>query len=178
MLAFLGKDFAAGHGSVLRDPCRGKAAIAERSQGRRTTIQSAPGKAQPQRRSFSISGDPDAIAPVMDDIMRFIRAMECAHGSEMEVELALQEALANAIVHGCKGESKKSVQCVVTCHPASTLEISVQDPGNGFNPNDVQTPCSNEGLAMDHGRGLHLIRSLMDEVRFSQNGTELIMRKG
>lgn len=110
--------------------------------------------------------------------MRFIRAMECAQGSELEVELALQEALANAIVHGCKGDPSKSVHCTVTCHPPSSLEISIQDPGEGFNPNDIATPCSTEGLTLDHGRGIHMIRTLMDEVRFSRNGTELIMRKG
>ncbi|HZR01988.1 MAG TPA: ATP-binding protein, partial [Burkholderiales bacterium] len=57
------------------------------------------------------------------------------------------------------------------------ITIVVRDSGPGFDPERVPDPTQGEGLASDHGRGIYLIRQLMDEVRYERHGTELHMKK-
>jgi len=109
--------------------------------------------------------------------MEMARRMECASGKEFEVETALREALANAILHGCKNDTTKKVQCCVACDEQRGLLIIVRDPGSGFEPTEIPDPLCGENIYSNHGRGIYLINQLMDEVRFERNGTEIHMRK-
>ena len=125
----------------------------------------------------TISADPNSINGVVDGVMQVARQMKSAEGKEYEVELALREALANAIVHGCKNDPNKKVECCVVCTENSDVMIVVRDPGAGFNPSEVPNPLTTENLHSHHGRGIYLINQLMDEVSFERNGAEIRMRK-
>jgi anti-sigma regulatory factor (Ser/Thr protein kinase) len=125
----------------------------------------------------TISADPNAINGVVEGVMQVVRQMKSAEGKEYEVELALREALANAIVHGCKNDQTKKVECCVLCTESSGVMIVVRDPGQGFNVQEVRDPLAAENLHSDHGRGIYLINQLMDEVSFERNGSEIRMRK-
>jgi anti-sigma regulatory factor (Ser/Thr protein kinase) len=125
----------------------------------------------------TIPADPSAIDGVVDGVMQIARQMKSAEGNEFQIELALREALANAIVHGCDNDPTKKVECCVACTESSDVVIVVRDPGAGFNPNDVRNPLASENLHSDHGRGIYLINQLMDEVSFDRNGAEIRMRK-
>jgi len=125
----------------------------------------------------TISADPNAISGVVDGVMQITREMKCAEGNEYQVELALREALANAIVHGCNNDPTKKVECCVACTESSDVMIVVRDPGEGFSPSAVPSPLATENLHSEHGRGIYLINQLMDEVSFERNGTEIRMRK-
>ena len=125
----------------------------------------------------TISADPNAISGVVDGVMQIAREMKCAEGYEYQVELALREALANAIVHGCNNDPTKKVECCVACTESSDVMIVVRDPGEGFSPSAVPSPLAAENLHSDHGRGIYLINQLMDEVSFERNGAEIRMRK-
>jgi len=103
--------------------------------------------------------------------------MKCAEGNEYQIDLALREALANAIVHGCENDPTKKVECCVACTESSDIVIVVRDPGQGFSPSAVPDPLTEENLGSGHGRGIYLINQLMDEVSFERNGTEIRMRK-
>jgi len=129
------------------------------------------------RIEVTLNADPTAISPVVEGIMEMARRMECASGKEFEIETALREALANAILHGCKNDPNKKVQCCVACDEARGLLIIVRDPGTGFEPKQVADPLVGENVYSNHGRGIFLINQLMDEVRFERNGTEIHMRK-
>jgi anti-sigma regulatory factor (Ser/Thr protein kinase) len=126
----------------------------------------------------TIPADPAAISGVVDGVLQLAREMKCAEGQEFQVELALREALANAIVHGCNNDPTKKVECCVACTESSDLVIVVRDPGQGFTPGAVPNPLSAQGLYSGHGRGIYLINQLMDEVSFDRNGAEIRMRKG
>ena len=108
--------------------------------------------------------------------MGLARELHCDEGKDMEIGLALQEALANAIVHGCQNDASKSVSCRVECTPPAEMLIVVQDSGPGFDPQKVANPLGGEGLQLDHGRGILLIRQLMNEVHYEHGGTELHMK--
>jgi anti-sigma regulatory factor (Ser/Thr protein kinase) len=125
----------------------------------------------------TISANPNAISGVVDGVMQIAREMKCADGNEDQIELALREALANAIVHGCNNDPSKNVECCVACTESSDIVIVVRDPGVGFVLRDVPNPLAAENLHSTHGRGIYLINQLMDEVSFERNGAEIRMRK-
>jgi len=125
----------------------------------------------------TIPANPNAISGVVDGVMQIAREMKCIDGNEYQVELALREALANAIVHGCNNDPAKKVECCVACTESSDVVIVVRDPGEGFAPADVPDPLAAENLNSTHGRGIYLINQLMDEVSFERNGAEIRMRK-
>ncbi len=118
----------------------------------------------------------EAINPVVERVMEMVIMMGCASGKEFEVETAIREALANAIVHGCRGDTSKMVQFCVACDESRGMLIVVRDPGPGFDPAKLSSPLIGKTLFHSHGRGIYLINQLMDEVRLERGGTEIHMR--
>ncbi len=125
----------------------------------------------------TIPGSVDAIPPVVEEVMAIVSDMGCAAGSEFEIEVAVNEALANAVEHGCGHDPSKKVTVTVECDPAHGMLIVVRDPGAGFDPKDIPSPIVGERIYADHGRGIYLINELMDEVRYEKGGTEIWMIK-
>jgi serine/threonine-protein kinase RsbW len=125
----------------------------------------------------TIPADVTLITPVVEGVMAIVARMGCAAGKEFEVETALREALANAIVHGCGRDRTKKVQFWVGCDESRGLLIVVRDPGPGFDPKRVSSPLVGQEIYSTHGRGIYLISQLMDEVRVLRGGTEIHMRK-
>jgi anti-sigma regulatory factor (Ser/Thr protein kinase) len=124
-----------------------------------------------------IPADPAAIPKVSEGVQQLLRSKHWPDDEIMKVELALDEALANAIRHGCKGDPTKSEQCVVTSDASGELMVVVRDPGMGFDPAKVPNPMTAENLLKPSGRGVFLINQLMDEVDFRDEGREVAMRK-
>ena len=125
----------------------------------------------------TLPADITAISPVVGWVMRLVGELENAQGKEFEIEMALREALANAILHGCKADPAKKVEISVTGDREQGITIVVRDPGNGFDPASVPSPADDSNLLSDHGRGIFLITKLMDEVTHERNGTVIRMRK-
>jgi len=146
-----------------------------------------PGGAQPPvhfdpaklelKLSVTLSADRNAVDQVVRSVMNVVRDNRCSPGREDDIELALAEALANAVVHGAKNDPSKTVECDVACNQQGSILIVVRDPGPGFDPSQIADPCSGENIYSHHGRGIFLINQLMDEVRFHKNGTEIHMIK-
>ena len=124
-----------------------------------------------------LPGEVEGIAPAVDRIMGAVTEMKCAEGKELDVQLALQEALANAVVHGCKKDPGKKIRVLVGCDESRGMIIVVRDPGGGFDPDSIPSPVVGQNVFSTHGRGIFLINQLMDEVRFEKNGTEIWMKK-
>lgn len=118
-----------------------------------------------------------AIAPVVERVMEIAREMKCSEGKEFEIEMALREALANAIIHGARHDTSQHVQLCVSCDESRGMLIVVRDPGAGFDPQSVPSPVLGQNVFSEHGRGIYLINQLMDEVRFERGGTEIHMKK-
>jgi serine/threonine-protein kinase RsbW len=119
-----------------------------------------------------------AISPLVNRLMRLIEGSRCVAGNEPAVELALQEALSNAVVHGHQMDAHKLVQVRCQCELGKGVSIVVTDQGHGFDPKAVPDPLVVERLEEEHGRGLHLMKLAMDEVSFGRGGSEVRMRKG
>lgn len=124
-----------------------------------------------------IPADPSAIPTVTDGVVQMLRNKNWSEDDLMAVELALQEAVANAIRHGCKNDPSKQLQCFVTCDESGEVMIVVRDPGQGFDASAVANPLDAANILKPSGRGIFLINGLMDEVGFRDGGRELQMRK-
>ncbi len=124
-----------------------------------------------------VPGDVRAIQPAVVSIMAAVGEMGCAGGKEFEIELAITEALANAVVHGCGRDAAKQARVIVECDPERGILVVVRDPGGGFDPAALPSPVLGERLFARGGRGIYLINQLMDEVRFEKGGTEIWMVK-
>jgi len=110
--------------------------------------------------------------------MRLIEGSHCITGEESAVELALREALNNAIIHGNRLDARKLVHVRCRCKVGEGISLVVSDQGQGFDPLTVPDPLAVENLGKDHGRGIYLMRLAMDEVSFEQRGAEVHMFKG
>src|SRR5947209_13562721 len=73
-----------------------------------------------------------AISPLVDRLMRLIEGSECVPGEEFDVELALREALENAVVHGNQENPERKVHVRCRCQPGKEISIVVTDQGKGF----------------------------------------------
>jgi anti-sigma regulatory factor (Ser/Thr protein kinase) len=127
--------------------------------------------------SMEMPAKPEAIAGVTEGVTQLLRRKGWSDDKAMEVELALQEALANAVRHGCGGDPTKRVQCYVTHDAAGQVVIVIRDPGSGFDATAVPDPLCGDNVFKPSGRGIYLINRLMDEVHFADDGREIRMRK-
>lgn len=129
------------------------------------------------RFEVSFAADVNAISPLVDRVMALVGSIGCGQGKEFAVETALREALANAVVHGCKQDPSKQVQCSVYCDEKCGILLAVRDPGPGFDPCALPSPTQGQQIFAEHGRGVYLINQLMDDVQYQHGGTEIHMRK-
>lgn len=127
--------------------------------------------------AVTLPADPAAIPIVTDGVVAIMEEQHWPREDVAAVQLALQEALANAVRHGCGGDRSRYVRCSVVCEQAGDVVMVVRDPGPGFDPGAVADPLEVTGLLKPSGRGLFLIRELMDDVQFANGGREVRMRK-
>ena len=118
-----------------------------------------------------------AISPLVDRLMRVIEGSHCITGEEYAVELALREALSNAVVHGNRLDAHKLVHVRCRCKVGKEISLIVSDQGQGFDTHNVPDPVAAENLEAEHGRGIQLMKSVMDKVSFQRRGTEVHMCK-
>jgi anti-sigma regulatory factor (Ser/Thr protein kinase) len=97
-----------------------------------------------------------------------------ASAMELDIPLALTEALANAVVHGNKSDPRKRVVLAVEATEC-VFRCSVTDQGGGFDYSSVPPPGFGEEEPLSHGRGIMLIRSLMTEVSYNRAGNQIRM---
>jgi serine/threonine-protein kinase RsbW len=127
--------------------------------------------------NLEIASEVNSIAPAVDKIVAQIRESQCLPGKEPDVEMALFEALANAVIHGNHEEKSKSVRISCRQEPGDRVHIVVRDQGAGFDPAAVPDPTRPENLEAEHGRGILMMKAFMDEVHFEKGGTEVHLVK-
>ena len=130
---------------------------------------------------WSLASKRAEITPFVDQLIAFIRSFIRKHGftdgTEEDIETAVREALANAIIHGNQEDPRKQVYVTVSCGSDGEVSISVRDQGCGFDPGVLPDPTDRNNLLLSHGRGIYLIRTVMDQVSFEEHGRVVCMRK-
>jgi len=117
------------------------------------------------------------ISPLVDRLMRLIEESQCIPGAEPDVELALREALDNAVVHGNQEDPETKVHIRCRCEPGKEISIVVTDQGKGFDLGKVVGNGLTSDPASEHGRGIQLMKAYMDDVHFERRGSEVHMHK-
>lgn len=92
-----------------------------------------------------------------------------------KILVSVLEAVNNAIVHGNKSDETKFVNIDIILKN-NILEISVEDEGKGFRPEDVPDPTSPENVERTNGRGVFLMKNLADEIQFNRKGNKVILK--
>lgn len=95
-----------------------------------------------------------------------------------QISMVSREAAVNAVLHGNKKDPGKQVRATFDL-TAEALTIKIADEGAGFDPTAVPDPLSPEGLLKPSGRGIFLMRAIMDEVHFRElsPGAEITLVK-
>lgn len=126
-------------------------------------------------RKFSIPALPEVASAVRFHAAEMARAM--GFGSEQigDIELAVGEAVSNAIKHGCSFNCRARIIIRLYQH-SDRLVAEVSDSGCGFDLEGLPKTLPND--LIEGGRGLRFIRSFMDEVSYSfDGGTTVRMTK-
>lgn len=124
-----------------------------------------------------IASDMRAVRSLVDQLTRLIEGSRCVAGHEPSVELALLEAVTNAVVHGNRLDPHRLVQVDCRCDLSRGLFIVVKDQGQGFDPDAFPNPLTIGTLQAGRGRGIHRMKLAMDEVKFENNGAAVRMWK-
>ena len=118
-----------------------------------------------------------SISPAVDLVMNFVAKFRKSDGSEVNIEVALHEALTNSVVHGNHEDPDKLVCITCRCSIDGEVSITVRDQGQGFDWRAIPDPTTQDNRLSTHGRGIYLMRALIDEVSFEEGGIVMNMRK-
>lgn len=135
----------------------------------------------PSRESLRlvIPSEPKRIAEADEFVESALRERGVPESLISDLAIASTEMVNNAIIHGNKKDAAKKVT-IIMAFTANEVEIRVEDEGNGFNPDTVPDPLAEENLLREVGRGIFIVRSLMDDLKYektAQGGMAVIMRK-
>ena len=121
----------------------------------------------------------DAVAPTIDRILEAVAPAGLDGDRLTDLAVALAEALSNAAVHGHRLDPKRRVLVAVSISPGCVV-VEVSDSGRGFDAHGVSDPTVPERQLATGGRGIFLMRRLVDEVAFNPAGNcvRLTVRQG
>lgn len=109
-------------------------------------------------------------------VLEKLRENHWSNSDLFSIEIALEEAFANAVHHGNKNRPEKNVHFLGALSE-KTLRVKIEDEGEGFNPGEVEDPRTPENIERISGRGVLLIYSFMNRVDYSENGRCILMEK-
>jgi serine/threonine-protein kinase RsbW len=119
----------------------------------------------------------DLVEPVADYLTTLVdRIWSLAVDHRLSLSVALREALVNGIKHGNHNDPAKLVRITVEIS-SSEATFTVEDEGGGFKVNDIPSPKDPDNLLKSSGRGVLLIKAIMNEARYNVRGNQLTMTK-
>lgn len=129
--------------------------------------------AEPTEFVLEIPSDTRIIEAAVAYLATHLRRLDF-DGSRLDLNfrVGFSEALANAMIYGNRRDPRKRVRVEVVLHPG-TVHLRVIDQGNGFDPGTVPDPTLPRNLHRVGGRGIFLLRNLMDEVEYNARGNEV-----
>ena len=116
-------------------------------------------------RSFSVAARLESCKVVRDRVCQMAARAPFSSAEQGEVKLAVGEAVANAVRHGCRERPSETVavRCVAT---PEKLVVEISDAGPGFDPDAVAARSSDDGFACERGMGIGSMRYCVDELSF------------
>ena len=108
----------------------------------------------------------DTVATAAAAVAEFLSRSGITEDAAFAIDMAVREAVTNAVIHGNRQDENKTVDVTLKSSP-DAVEISVHDQGPGFHPEEVPDPTAPENILKASGRGIFFMRSFMDEVDWS-----------
>ncbi len=127
--------------------------------------------------SLVLVSAPNEIIKVEEFLEKINESLALGDTRYNKLLVATTEAVNNGIIHGNKRDPRKKV--TLTCEVNnSSLTVKVQDEGGGVNPDALPNPLAEENLLRENGRGVFLMRTLMDSVEFEriEGGAKVVMK--
>ena len=128
----------------------------------------------PTSYSIVVESKPSEVVRVCDEVLAKLKEKGFGKDDIFAVHLTLEEAFLNAVRHGNKLDPAKKVLVEYSVSDEK-LEITVTDDGTGFKPDNVEDPRFGENLFKPGGRGLLLMNSYMDVVKYNEQGNSVYM---
>lgn len=126
--------------------------------------------------TIQISSQVSQIDDVVCKILKSLHSFGIDKSVSFDIRLCLEEALINAIEHGNKNNKNLPIKITYSISD-NKFKISVEDSGNGFNYKRLPDPTITDNLSKTKGRGIYLIKYLMDEISFNKSGNKIQMVK-
>jgi serine/threonine-protein kinase RsbW len=130
------------------------------------------------RRSFRLNSTMESVEQVESAADQLATEAGLDEDQRFHIAMAVREAAVNAVLHGNEYDPDRHIEVSLENNGVDLI-FTIADEGRGFDPDKVPDPRAQENLLRGTGRGIFLIRSLMDEVHFRQlhPGTELTLVK-
>lgn len=127
---------------------------------------------------MQISSELKNIRTTSSEIINYIRRIKPDVDKNIlfDIKLCAEEAMRNAIIHGNKSDRKLSVDIAYTIEK-NRIKITVEDKGKGFDPSSIPDPTRPENLYKESGRGIHIMKRLMDGINYNKKGNRVTMEK-
>ena len=126
--------------------------------------------------SIKIPSEIKNIKKISSGILKDLRPRKIDDDEAFDIRLCVDEAVRNAIIHGNKSRKGLSVTVTYSIRPGS-IEVEVADEGKGFDHRNLPDPTAGENIMRNSGRGVLIIRKLMDRVEFRGPGNVIRMVK-
>lgn len=123
-----------------------------------------------------VPSDPDLLPELEEFIIHIAELSHLGKEKFNNLVLSFSEAASNSFLHGNKLDKKKKVKITVKVNDEKMIVI-IKDEGKGFNIKDVPDPTKPENILKDSGRGIHIMRSFLNDLKynFTPTGTETIL---
>lgn len=115
---------------------------------------------------ISIPSSLDYLKDVDDFVEKKLKKCGLSESDLADVAISVTEAVTNAVIHGNKNDLQKRVTIILEIKKPD-ITVWVKDQGNGFDPGSVPSPVENNNVLKKVGRGIFILKSLMDEVDFT-----------
>lgn len=132
-----------------------------------------------EKTELSLPSRIETVATAAAAVAEFVSRTGVSDDAAFGIDMAVREAVTNAVLHGNRQDENKTVDIVLKSSP-DAVEISVHDQGPGFNPEDVPDPTAQENILKTSGRGIFFMRTFMDKVDWlirPEGGTTVRMLK-
>ncbi|MDR2438783.1 MAG: ATP-binding protein [Planctomycetaceae bacterium] len=127
-------------------------------------------------KDYSFPSDMNIAHNLIEEVIEQIESNGWSNKEKFAVNMALEEALINAIQHGNCSDPSKLVRCSCRLN-SQRIYVRIEDEGSGFNPNAIPDPTDPEHIMIASGRGVLLIKSFVSRVQWNENGNVLEFEK-
>lgn len=117
------------------------------------------------KKEFNLPSTLESVEKAASETESFARNNGFDDGALFAIDMAVREAVANAVKHGNKLDGTKIVE-ITLINLSKGLEVTVRDFGEGFDVEEVPDPTNPENLLKANGRGVLFMKTFMEEVEW------------